>query len=255
MSKKAARESAAARAAAVRRRQEAAERRRNLYVVGTVVAVILAVVGVGLLVQSNRDTTGDDATAPGGTRTTGTDAPLTNDDYGVVLGEAGAPTTITIYEDFQCPICAAFEAETAEKVRTAVEEGKVRVEYRIVSFLDGASQNDYSSRAANAAMVVLDAAGPEAFWTFHDLLFAQQPEEGTAGPSNDDLVELAVQAGASKAEVEEGIDDGAFDQFIVNATEAMSKNGVTGTPTALIDGEVVGETPAEAVEAVLAAVS
>jgi len=34
----------------------------------------------------------------------------------------------------------------------------------------------------------------------------------------------------------------------------MSKNGVTGTPTVLIDGEVAGKTPAEAIQAVLDAV-
>jgi protein-disulfide isomerase len=162
---------------------------------------------------------------------------------------------ITVYEDFQCPICRAFEQATAAKVRAAVEAGEVKVEYRVVSFLDRASKNEYSSRAANAAMTVLDTAGIDAFWTFHDELFANQPEEGTAGPSNDDLVDLAVEAGADRAAVEAGIDDGSFDQWVKNATDAMSRHGVTGTPTALIDGEVAGQSAQETIEAVLAAVS
>lgn len=245
MSKKNARDSRAERAEAVRRAQAAAERRRNLYVAGAVLAVILAIVGALFLVQGERDTTGEEATAPTGAS-----------DYAVVVGEADAPTTITVYEDFQCPVCKAFEDATAAQVRAAVEAGKVKVEYRIVSFLDRASENAYSSRAANAAMVVLDTAGPEAFWAFHDLLFAQQPDEGTAGPSDDELVDLAVEAGATESEVEGGIDDGRFDQWIVNATEAGSRAlGTLSTPTVQIDGRTVGETPAEAAEAVLAAVS
>ena len=244
MSKQSAANSKSERAAAVRRSHQAAERRRNLYVVGTIVAVILAIVGVGLLVQSQRDTTGEAATDPTGV----------SSDYGVVVGDADAPKTITVYEDFQCPICRALEQATAEQVRTAVEDGKVNLEYRIVSFLDRASKNDYSSRAANAAMVVLDRSGTDVFWKFHDLLFANQPEEGTAGPDNDALIALAVEAGADPDEVTDGIKNGEFDQLVINATDEMSKNGVTGTPTVLIDGEVAGKTPAEAVAAVLDAV-
>jgi len=262
MSSKAARRSAAERAAEVRRAQHAAERRRNLYVVAAVTAVLAVIVGVGLLVQSNRDTTGEDAVAPGvgssssGAPTDGSaaDARIT-DDYGVVVGDLDAPTTITVYEDFQCPVCRAFEEATSDQVRKAVEAGDVKVEYRVVSFLDRASENAYSSRAANAAMVVLDTAGVEAFWTFHDRLFADQPEEGTAGPTDDELVDLAVSLAADRAAVEAGVDGGDFDKWVKNATDAMSRHGVTGTPTALIDGEVAGQTPQETIEAVLAAVS
>lgn len=218
--------------------------RRNLYVVGAIVAVILVIVGIVFVVQSQRDTTGEADIDPGGATS----------DYGVVLGDADAPRTITLYEDFQCPVCAAFEQESADQVRAAVEDGRVKLEYRIVSFLDGASRNEYSSRAANAAMVVLDTAGADAFWTFHDLLFANQPEEGTAGPDNDALIALALEAGADENEVSDRIENGEFDQWVVNATDQMSKNGVTGTPTVLIDGELAGQDPVEALHAVLDAV-
>jgi protein-disulfide isomerase len=244
MSKQSAARSKSERAAAVRRAHQAAERRRNLYVVGAIVAVILVIVGIGLLVQSQRDTTGEAAVDPTGVTS----------DYGVVVGDADAPKTITVYEDFQCPVCRALEQATAEQVRSGVEDGNVKLEYRIVSFLDNASRNEYSSRAANAAMVVLDRSGRDVFWKFHDLLFANQPEEGTAGPDNDQLIAFAVEAGADPDEVTDGIKNGEFDQLVINATDEMSKNGVTGTPTVLIDGEVAGKTPAEAVQAVLGAV-
>lgn len=218
--------------------------RRNLYVVGAIVAAIAVIVGVGLLVQSQRDTTGESDLDPRGATS----------DYGVVLGDADAPRSITIYEDFQCPVCAAFEQASAEQLRAAVEDGKVKVEYRLVSFLDRASRNEYSSRAANAAMVVLDTAGKDAFWKFHDLLFANQPAEGTAGPDDDALIALALEAGADENEVSDRIKNGEFDQWVVNATDEMSKNGVNGTPAVLIDGESAGETAADSLNAVLNAV-
>jgi protein-disulfide isomerase len=243
MSKQSAARSKSERAAAVRRAHKAAERRRNTYVVVAVMAVILAVVGIGLSVQSNRDTTGETAANAG----------EVNSDYGVVIGDADAPKSIIAYEDFQCPVCRAFEQATAAQVHSAVEAGKVKVEYRIVSFLDKASRNEYSSRAANAAMVVLDRSGVDVFWKFHDLLFANQPEEGTAGPDNDQLIAFAVEAGADPNEVTKGIKNGEFDQLVVNATDAMSKHGVTGTPAVYVDGKLAA-TFDEAVAAVLDAV-
>jgi protein-disulfide isomerase len=217
---------------------------RNRYVVGAIVVALVAIVGIVLLVQSQRDTTGEDATDPSGATS----------DYGVVVGDSDAPKTITFYEDFQCPVCAAFEQASAEQVRAAVEAGKIKVEYRMVSFLDRASQNDYSSRAANAAAVVLDTAGADAFWKFHDTLYANQPEEGTAGPDDEQLIAFAVAAGADENEVTDGIKNGQFDQWVINATDAMSTNGVSGTPTVLIDGEKAGETAADSLQAVLDAV-
>jgi protein-disulfide isomerase len=234
----------AARTAALLAEQRRAERRRQLTIVAAVVAALAVVVGIGFWVQSTRDTTGDTpAATPSGV----------TDDYGIVVGDEGAPTTITVYEDLQCPVCKVFEDATADRLEQAVEAGDVRVDYRMVSFLDTQSTNDYSSRALNAALVVLDTSGVEAFKEFHDLLFANQPAEGGPGPEDDQLIQYAVQAGADESAISEPIEDKVYEQWIKNATEQMSKNGVNGTPTVFIDGEQVEGTPEDAIDAVLAA--
>ncbi|HSX68146.1 DsbA family protein [Nocardioides sp.] len=231
----------AERAAAVRRTEEAASRRRNLYVVAAVAAVLALVVTIGVLVQGRRDTTGAAVdTVPSGVTA----------EHGVVVGEEDAERTVVIYEDFQCPACGLLESATSEAVRQGVADGTVKVEYRIVSFLDRASANAYSSRAANAALAVHEVAGADAFAAFHDALFAAQPEEGTAGPTNDELIEQAVKAGAGRAEVTPLIEDGTFDAWVVAATDAMSKAGVRSTPTAIIDGTPAADPTAELLAAV-----
>ena len=208
--------------------------------VAVVAAVLVGLVVAGYLALSTRDTTGAAGAAPAGM----------SDRYAVAVGDGSAPTTLTFYEDPQCPVCAAFEGEVGDAVGAAVAAGDVRVEYRVVSFLDHASANDYSSRAANALMVVQDVAGPEAFAELHRILSAHQPAEGTPGPDDDQLVAWAVEAGADESEVRGGIESGTFDQFVANATDQMSKDGVTGTPTVLVDGEPVEGGPAAAVAAV-----
>ena len=159
------------------------------------------------------------------------------DGFGVFVGDPDAEHTVTIYEDLQCPACASLEAQLGPALAAAVDSGDVRLEYRMISFLDKASTNDHSSRAMNAALVVLDTAGVEAFRTFHDDLYANQPAEGGPGFEDDELIERAVAAGADEAQVKGPIEDKVFDQWIKNATEQMSKDGVGGTPTILIDGE------------------
>lgn len=224
-----------ARAAAIKAEQERKERQKRIRTIVAVVVGLVLVVGAGFLIQNLRDSTSEPATAPTGAV----------DDYGVIVGDDAAPTTITIYEDFQCPICAAFEAEIGDELNAGIEAGKVKVDYRMVSFLDGQSRNEYSSRAMNAAAVVLDTAGVDAFKAFHDELFANQPEEGTDGPEDDELIEAAVTAGADEATIRTAIEDKSFDQWIENATDQMSDDDVTGTPTVFIDGERAGQNPAE----------
>jgi protein-disulfide isomerase len=221
---------AAERAAAIRAEQERAERRkRNLLVTAVVVGVLALVVGVAAWVQAGRDTTGQVATPPAGAVET----------YGVPMGPADAPVTVTVYEDFMCPYCGDFEAISSQPLREYAESGQVQVRYHVVSFLDDASGTDYSTRAANALAVVLDTAGAEAAVRFHDLLFAHQPAEGTPGLSDEELVDLAVEAGAERAEVAGPIEDRKFEQWVVNATDDWSSSGFNQTPTVTVNGERV----------------
>jgi protein-disulfide isomerase len=246
MSKKSADRSRSARAQAALAAQERAERRRQLLVVGGVVVALVLIVVVGYLVTSGRDSTGETPEAvPNGV----------TDSYAVVVGDESAPTTITLFADLQCPVCKAFEDATADQVDQAVAAGKVKVEYRPISILDRASTTDYSSRALNALMVVLDTTGADAFVDYQRLLFENQPAEGTAGLSDDELIEYAVQAGADEGEIREPIEDKVFEQWIRNATDQASTEGVNGTPTVLIDGKSAGENPQESAQAVLAAVA
>ena len=61
------------------------------------------------------------------------------------------------------PGLPGVRGRTGDAVAKAVEAGKVKVEYRPIAFLDDASTTDYSSRALNALMVVLDTSGLDAF--------------------------------------------------------------------------------------------
>lgn len=133
------------------------------------------------------------------------------------------------------PYCAQFEAANREQLAAYVKAGDVQVQYRPIAFLDNASTDKYSTRALNAAAAVQNIA-PDAFLGFHNLLFENQPGEGGAGLTDDQLVKYAVQAGAPEAAIRTAVDDLTYEGWTARVTEASSKDGVSGTPTVLVDG-------------------
>lgn len=205
------------------------QRRRNLIIGGLAIAVIVVVVGLGILFMSNRDDTGASSTAPAG---------LTEDN-GVVRGDSDAPVQVVMYEDFQCPACKQMEDLIGDTLTQNVDSKSISVEYRPIAFLDSQSTTDYSTRALATAACTLDESGSDTFFALHDLLFANQPAEGGSGLTDAELASLAEQAGADKAAVEDCQSSGTFDSWTRAATDAWSKAGFTGTPTILVDGEKV----------------
>ena len=219
-------------------RRKAAQRKARLTQVGLGVGVLVLIVA-GYFIVTNLGSDKPDTPPAGAT-----------DSYGLRIGEEDAPKEIVVYEDFLCPFCGELELTVRDQLDAAVEAGEVSVEYRPLGFLERIS--DYSPESANAFAVVVDAAGPEVAKEFHDLLFDNQPSEEGPFPSTDDLVDLAVEAGATEDDVRPGIEDMAFEGWVDAANDAASQEGVNSTPSVFVDGELVeGQTLAEVAEAMV----
>jgi protein-disulfide isomerase len=247
MANKSRQQSKTERAQALMREQQRRERTRNLLVVAAVVVAIAIIAVAMVVVQSKSDKTGQAAGA------SGTPHNLTGS-YSLTVGRSSAPTTVKLYEDFQCPICKGFEQVAGQKVQAAIADGKIKVDYHMVAFLDRSSTTNYSSRALNAGMAVLSTAGPDAFLKFHTLAYQNQPAENTAGVPDSTLIDWAVQAGADRSKVTPLIDGNVYHQWVLNATDQMSKDGVSGTPTIFINGKNQGSNPQVATQALLKAI-
>jgi protein-disulfide isomerase len=234
---------AARRAAEAAARARAARRRRT--VIGGVVAagVVLVALVVVIAVQSRRTTPSADAAVPANTV----------DGTVIAVGSADAPVAVDLYEDFQCPNCKAFEDTTGQTLAQLVAAGTVQARYHGMAFLDTSANDEYSTRALNAAAVVLSTAGPDAFQTFHDLLFANQPAEGGSGLTDEQLIEYAGQTGATGSTVQAQIHDLTYGDWVTKATDQASKDGVTGTPTVFVDGTELSDLSAAGLTAAVSA--
>ncbi|WP_300404522.1 thioredoxin domain-containing protein [uncultured Nocardioides sp.] len=240
MSKKNRAEDRAARAAEARAAQQRAERRRTIRMATIVAAGMALVVLVGFLLTRALDTSTDVSAAPAGAS-----------EHGVTVGDPDAPHTVVVYEDFLCPFCGELEGATRDDFERLAEEGELLVEYRPFNLLERIS--DYSPRAVNAFAVVLEESGPEVAKRYHDLLFDNQPSESGPFPDTQDLLDLAVEAGAEEDEVSEGILEVTMRDWVDDATAAAIEAGVQGTPTVILDGKVVQGQPQDILDAVLEA--
>lgn len=214
-------------------------RRRSMIVTAAVVVAVLAVVGVVALVrQAQHDQTVAAAAAPSGT-------PRNLLPDGGIAGVSGAtsagtsPVTVEMWEDFQCPACRQFEQDNHAQLESWAKQGIVKLVYEPVAFLDRASTTNYSSRSLDAAAAVVDS-DPGAFQAFHDLLYANQPAEGSAGLTDAQLTDLAARAGAPRATVASALSTQRFAGWVVQRTDVFSQK-YTSTPTILVDGSEVAQ--------------
>ncbi|MBM0261159.1 thioredoxin domain-containing protein [Micromonospora sp. 4G55] len=227
-------------AARVVREQLARESRRRRTLWASVAAVVVLVIAglIGWSVWSSQRA--DESTAPPGANDAGT---------GIVIGDG--PVTIDLYEDYLCPACKQFQQVSGATIDQLVKDGKARVIFHPVAYLNRFSTTEYSTRSSAAAGC---AAQGGKFKEFTDALFARQPAEGSAGLSNDELIDIGAGVGLNRDEFGSCVKDGTYKPWTEKVTEDASRSGVTGTPTIKVNGrEVADRTPAGITAAVEAA--
>ncbi|MEU6096883.1 thioredoxin domain-containing protein [Streptomyces sp. NPDC047079] len=169
----------------------------------------------------------------------------TNEDGdGVVVGDG--PVALDAYIDFQCPYCRMFAEASGPVVDRLVADGRITVTYHPVAILDDLSTTRYSSRAAAASGC---AADDGMFVDYHYALFADQPPEGGAGLSDDELVALGAAAGLGGA-FASCVRGGVHRDWPPYVTARAVERGLRGTPTVLVEGAVVPPYPGPVVTAV-----
>jgi protein-disulfide isomerase len=161
---------------------------------------------------------------------------------GAVVTAGTGPVVIDLYEDYICPSCERFEARYGSEVTTALNEGKISVRFHTIAILDEQSNPaGYSTRAGNAALCAVSAG---IFPRYHEKLFDEQPAEGSAGLSDDQLIAFGTELGAQGdfAACVQGnthVDAVAAETEKATSDTALQTNGRFGTPTVAIGGKKI----------------
>jgi protein-disulfide isomerase len=151
-------------------------------------------------------------------------------------GNPQAKVTLTVFEDFQCPICLRFTNEVEPTLlKEYVATGKVRYQFRQLPFL--------GKESGLAALGARCAAKQERFWQFHDRLFKTETDAGQLSTERIDVGRFRDAALRTIAG-DLGLDLGKFDAcYAANDTVTevavdiryADSLGLPGTPSFLLN--------------------
>lgn len=164
------------------------------------------------------------------------------DDDPVIGEKAEGKLAIVEFSDYECPFCKRFRDTTYEELKDKyINAGEAFLVFRDLPlpFHDPAATD-----LANAAECVQENAGDAAYFTFHDLIFANTGTNGAGIPAGT-LGGLIAEAGASRASVESCMSEGRFKDEIAKDIDDATAIGINGTPGFVIgtyteDGSVEG---------------
>jgi protein-disulfide isomerase len=213
--------------------RERARARRLWVTIGAVAVLVIAGLAGWAVYSSQRSSS---YVAP---------AHSTAGDDGLVVGSGGK--TVEVYLDFMCPHCKEFEDSSGDTLNQMVTGGKIKLVYHPLAFLDSASTTQYSTRSAAAAGCASDAGK---LTEYVKVMYANQPAEGSAGLSDDEIIRLAGTAGISDAGFATCVHSGKYKPWVQHVTDKATARGVNGTPTVYVDGKQVDATLAAVTAAV-----
>ncbi len=155
------------------------------------------------------------------------------------LGPADAKHVIREFSDFQCPYCARFVNTAYEGIKNELlARGDVRFEYHHFPLI---SIHPNAFPAAEATECVVAANDPDAFWPYHDNLFARQQAWQGLSDASSYFVRLAEDIGLSSEGMATCLAERQFADVVQAAYDAGVQIGIRGTPTLYVDGYKVGD--------------
>jgi len=154
---------------------------------------------------------------------------------GTRIGSPDAPVHVEEYFDFQCPHChTAAEQVVKRLLDSYVAEGKVQFTYRFFPILGPESVQ--AARAAYCAMEM------DAFWPYQELLMSKKGTGNRGTYSRDKLIDYARQMGLDVAQFRACLDNDRSLQYVRQDYDQGVRMGLLGTPTFVVNGQIVNLT-------------
>jgi protein-disulfide isomerase len=147
------------------------------------------------------------------------------------LGNAGAKVTVAEYASASCPHCAAFNNEVFPQFKKKyIDTGKVH--YVFHEFLTPPVQ------FAAAGFLTARCAGPGKYFDVLDAIYRDQSNIYQSGDLRGGLLKIAQAAGMNEKQFVDCIsDEKALNALNARVEKAENKDGISATPTFVINGK------------------
>jgi protein-disulfide isomerase len=146
----------------------------------------------------------------------------------------GAKVTVVEYASVTCSGCAAWNEQVWPQFKARyVDTGKVRYVFREFP--------TPPQDVAAAGFLLARCAGEDKYFHVIDQIMRSLPELHSGTPPRDILLRTAREAGLSETQFQTCVADPAGVAAMEKRIKAAQEAGVTGTPTFMINGEVVAD--------------
>lgn len=148
---------------------------------------------------------------------------------------SGAPV-VEVHLDYMCPYCGQFEQINATDIKELVDSEAMTYNVVFRRALDAQSTTgNFSTRASNASVCVYEE-NPANLLPFMDQIYKNQPAQGSAGLTDEQLIQFAQNAGAS-ADVSSCITNQTYRPWVRQVSDPYGAGKADGTPYVEINGE------------------
>jgi protein-disulfide isomerase len=145
-------------------------------------------------------------------------------------GKAGAPVSIVVFGDFQCPVCKV-EADVMRKNLLQTFPDKVQVVFK-----DFPLESIHPwARAASDVGRCIYKQDPQAFWKYHDWIYENQ-ESITPDTLNSKVMAWAPTGGVDAIQLGRCVDGKTTDSEVAENMAEGRALGVDATPTLYLNG-------------------
>ena len=155
------------------------------------------------------------------------------------IGSPEAKVTVKVFSSLTCPHCATFHLEVLPKIKLDyLEKGLLQLEYREVYF-DGPGL---------WAGLLARCKGKKRYFPMIDLIFKKQSDwaQGNIDEIKDGLLSIGRQAGLTNEESLACMqNDILAEKMVASFQENATKDGISSTPSFLINGKLVRNLPYE----------
>jgi protein-disulfide isomerase len=149
------------------------------------------------------------------------------------IGSPDAPIKMVEYASYTCPHCRDFHAANFKNLKAEyIDTGKVHFTLREV----------YFDRYGLWAAMIARCGGEMRYFGIHDMLFDKQTEwAASQDPAEvvNNLKAIGLAAGMDQATLDTCLNDQKMAEALVKQFETnMAADGVKGTPTIFLNGEM-----------------
>lgn len=154
---------------------------------------------------------------------------------GVAMGQDDAPVLLYEFADYQCPACAQFSTFAHPLIKERLVDSGiarfVRYDFPIIS---GHPHAFLAARAARCA------GEQDRYWEYHDVLYGRQPTwSSQRGAPTEEFLDYAELVGVTRGEFERCLRSDRYAEEVTRNLRLGESLGVAGTPTLMVNGQLV----------------